>query len=280
MGGHMGPTVALWAAARTALIGAGRLSVGGSPRTATPTADNAGRSVIRRSLPPCPPPTRRGLLKGLRLRAHYWICPRGGDGGRAGLEPAPTVFGIRFHSRRTGRCPQRPPVAGFGLPPMNAVRVAVLGDPRCDDIRCWLNGITFPIPRRGGPMCPPVRGCGTGTVPIKREMVVIGGHGPPWACARRRVSERNRREAAALGAEMRPVRRCSGRVNYRWAGRPGGRPLRRITRAVLLSDARFPPAPLLRGGGLKRFAPAAHSRFSCAGGAIHSSAAKPQPYSP
>ena len=31
--------------------------------------------------PPAPPPTRRGLLKGLRLAPQLLICPRGGDGG-------------------------------------------------------------------------------------------------------------------------------------------------------------------------------------------------------
>ena len=68
-------------------------------------------------------------------------------------------------------------VTGLGLLPINAVGVAVPGDPRSDNIQCRLNGITFPIPRRGGPMCPPVRGCVMGMVTIKSYISVIGGKG-------------------------------------------------------------------------------------------------------
>ncbi len=166
-----------------------------------------GRSIFRRSLPPCPPPTRRGRKKVCGFAAFFDFPARRGrgtrEGGRAGLEPAPTVFGIRFHSSRTGRISAPRAAASRRLRSETRLRAQAhsgprcrfriasderrrgrrLGDPRFDDLRRWLTGITFHIFRRGGPMCPPVRGCVTGTGPIKRYMPV-NEKGPLWAAAR------------------------------------------------------------------------------------------------
>ncbi len=127
----------------------------------------------------------------------------------------------RVNGRWAGRRDGDPYVAGFGLPPINAVGAATPGGPRCDDLPCRLNGITFHIPRRGGPMCPPVARCGTGTVPIKRYMSVNESMG-----------RRGRR----------PVRRCMERVNKRKAGRRGRRPLRRITQTGNIDAPTLPIA--------------------------------------
>ncbi len=125
--------------------------------------------------PPAPPPTRRGR-KRLRLRRILGFARAAGTGDerRAGLEPAPTEKMEDNPNQMTSE--------------FFEMRVAGDGDPRCDNIQCRLNGITFPISRRGGPMCPPVERCVTGTVSIKRYMSVIGGMGRRGRCVRRRAS--------------------------------------------------------------------------------------------
>ena len=60
-----------------------------------------------------------------------------------------------------------------------AVGAATPGGPRCDDLRRWLNGITFHIPRRGGPMCPPVTRCVNGNGSDKTKNVGYRKQGSP-----------------------------------------------------------------------------------------------------
>ncbi len=104
------------------------------------------------------------------------------------------------------------------ISPIHAVGAAAHGGPRSDDLPCRLNGITSHIPRRGGPMCPPVARCGTGTGPIKRYMSVIGGkgrRGPAPAGAFRSATAAKRRLLARRCGPYGGVRNVSindGRV--------------------------------------------------------------------
>ncbi len=200
------------------------------------------RAVIPRSLPPCPPPTRRGR-KRLRLRRGFGLSaaagttlpalratsPRG-EAKTGGFGTRPYILNC-VQSMPYGPLPTAARVAGFGSPPMNAVGVAVLGDPRFDDLLCRLNGITFHISRRGGPMCPPVPTLRDGDGSDKTK---IGGQprqGPLWAAARTAVF---------------------GTCQWSMGGSPRRRPLHGlIIGTALSSHVRCPPAPLLRGGGEK-----------------------------
>ncbi len=121
--------------------------------------------------PPAPLLRGGGLKRFAPRCGAFFNYPRGGDGGTKNGRThgsAPTFSKLRSINAVRAATPGGPRCC-FGPAPFTAVGVAVLGDPRFDTLRRWLNGIAFHIPRRGGPMCPPVPRCGTGTVPIKRK---------------------------------------------------------------------------------------------------------------